>query len=220
MSLLDEGFALALQEFGCLSAVVFGFFLCTNFVRNLLTDGGVLGALDEVCLQRFRRYAVCGLQCDFFARIAGCDLGEQGLLAALLDKFSLQSYVVCCLEDIFGIARVLDGFDVTEDFAIQSGFIKVFQLFDDFFESSRFCQTAYAGIAVFCRNILKCLNNCKFLNCSHSHFDIIIRKGHSFDNILTSEFIQVCNCFDALCGVGILPFRFKCVKNAHNISNR
>ena len=220
VSLLDECFALALQEFGCLSAVVFGFLLCTNFIRNLLADGRVLGVLDEVGLQRFRRDAVCGLQCNFFAGIAGGDLGEQGLLAALLDKFSLQIYVVCCLEDIFSIARVLDGFDVTEDFAIQSGFIKVFQLFDDFFESSRFCQTAYAGIAVFCRNILKCLNNCKFLNCSHSHFDIIIGKGHSFNNILTSEFIQVGNGFDALCWVGILPFRFKCVKNAHNISNR
>ena len=89
VSLLDEGFALALQEFGCLFAVVFSIFLCTNFVRNFLADGGVLGTLDEVGLKRFRCHAVCSLQCDFFAGIARCNLGEQGLFAALLDKFFL-----------------------------------------------------------------------------------------------------------------------------------
>ena len=210
VGLLDEGFAFAEQEGCCLLTAILGFLGCTELFCGHLADGGVLGVLTDVleCVFGFNAFECC--LGDAFLGIAVCGVGEERLLGALLHEFESKFRGLHGLHQFFGIAGVLEFVQVRNHFGGRS-FAEIFQLLGDFFKIACFGKTADCRFGVVLRDLQKYSDNIQFLDSCGPHFLVFVAQGDVFKDVLMLG-IQLVNRLDAFFGLGILPFRFKCVQ--------
>ena len=210
MRLLDKGVPLAGEEGCCLLAVVFGFSLYTEFFVGNLLNGIVLGLLGDFYQRRFGFDTFNGHLGDFFFRILDGGLHEHVGLAGVLDEFHAQFGTRHRFCEFFGVARILQFVHKCQNFIIR-GFTEYFEHLGDFFKITRFGQSADAGLAVLFGNCRKGRNQGQFFHGCASYATIFIGKGNAFQGALFAS-VHLLDRLKAPFGVGILPFRFKCVQ--------
>ena len=210
VGLLDERVPLACEERCGLPAAVFGFPLDAEFFGGNFTDGGMLGVLGAVCERCFGLDAIDGGLRDVFLCVPVGGEDEYVHLAGLLDEFETELGARQRLGEFVGVARVLQFVDKAERLFV-CGFTEILELLGDLFEVAGFGQAADAGLAVLLRNCSERRDKRQLLYGCGPYATIIIGKGDSFQGALFAR-VHLGDGLQALLGVGILPFRFKCVQ--------
>ena len=201
---------LAGEERCGLLAVVFCVTPCTElFVGNLL-HGVVLGLLGDFHQRRFGFDTFDGSLCDFLFGILGGGHNKNVYLAGILDEFHAELRTGHRTREFFGVARVLEFVHKRQNFFI-CGFAEDLEHLGDFFEITRFGEPADACLVVLLRNSRKGRNQSQFLHGCASNATIFIGKGNAFQDALFLD-IHFLDRLKASFGVGILPFRSKCVQ--------